>query len=198
VAGDSGNEIPTIWKGTTPTALGLLTGSVGAAAVAINDRGVVAGTSFVGGERATVWHGTTPTALGMLPGMTESDGASINNAGQVVGWSGILVQGSLFPLVATIWNGTTPTNLNSVLDSSGAGWDLTIADGINSKGQIVGTGVYRGAGDVSFLLTPVGPAGAVPSPTIGAGLPGLIIASGGLLVWWHRKRRTQAASQWLG
>src|SRR5215510_15977287 len=76
---------------------------------------------------------------------------AINDTCSVVGFLSVI--GNDRYTLATIWEGTTAIDLNTLLGSSGAGWTLIDAMGINSRGQIVGYG-YNPVGQVTgFLLT---------------------------------------------
>jgi len=112
-----------LWRAGVVTDLPPLPGGATSFASAINDRGIVVGTSAVpgGGLHAVRWQHGVPTDLGVLPGGgTISIARDINRFGVIVGQSQI----DSFNSVAVRWapNGeiqpltTTPTSATAVND----------------------------------------------------------------------------------
>jgi probable HAF family extracellular repeat protein len=105
--------------------LGILPGGDYSSAFAINDSGVVAGTS----NTATSTHAFTWTPaqglrdIGTLPGATASAALAINNQGQIVGSSGVH---------AALWTATGIQDLGTL------GGATSEAHGINNLGAVVG------------------------------------------------------------
>jgi probable HAF family extracellular repeat protein len=135
------------------TDLGRLPGFTRGVPYAINDAGGVVGLSGndSGPTEATLWSGGMVTDLGHVPGTVGSVAFAINDAGQAVGRSDFEICCSYH---ATLWIGGVAIDLNTVLDSSGIGWTLWFANGVNTFGQIVGFGTNPSGEPDAFLLTP--------------------------------------------
>jgi len=186
-----GTDHAFLWEqGTGMTDLDTLPGMVHSMAYKINNVGQVVGESstvFTPGwyslGRACLWENGSVIDLGLLPGNAYSIAWSINDSGLAVGAAYTDPEHDDLDHRAFIWDSVDGIqDLNGMLDSSGAGWTLLVAQDINSRGQIVGWGVNPSGSTHAFLLTPA----IIPEPStlwIWSLLAALGIFAG------HRRRR---------
>jgi probable HAF family extracellular repeat protein len=132
-----------LWQNGTVTMLPNLAGVTGNGnATAINIRGQIVGESPVAGTYNTVgvvWNGTAITNIGTVDGIQYSQANAINASGEVVGTADPMCSPCVAPR-AWFWRpGGTITALDTLLPA-GSGWKLERANGVNDRGQIVGSG----------------------------------------------------------
>lgn len=130
---------------------------------AINNAGHVAGWSTLGPDllaHAALFDGTAWKDLGTLGG-EQSYGLGVNGSDQVVGFS----MDTREEQRAFIYTGGVMFNLNDISDAKQKGWTLAVASGINTRGDIAGSGLINGQLH-AFLLTSVQepPISSVPEP----------------------------------
>ncbi len=146
-------------------------GGLSSCAQAINDSGLIVGYTDIRGnsaEHAFSYLNGVWTDLGTLGG-TNSYAQAVNSGGVIVGYSDMPGHTSPFVMPGLSKNPDSPgeeqghafvysngvmQDLNSIVDSSGAGYVIQSATGINDQGQIVAIAQLPGVRH-AVLLTPL-------------------------------------------
>lgn len=128
-------------NGTTLINLGVLPGDQSTLAYDINrfDQIVGVSKSTNAPSQAFLYEGGSMTGLGTLPGGGNSEANGINDFGQVVGWA----VSSNGQQRATFYSSGKSRDLNDLIPED-SGWTLQTASAINNRGEITGTGLFRG------------------------------------------------------
>jgi probable HAF family extracellular repeat protein len=146
------------------TDLGTLGGAL-SAAFAVNNSGLVVGSSSNAGNRATYAFMAQQTAsgkpyvmtsLGALGTGTYSQANAVSSSGTIVGQSNLVPNSLAYH--AFIYKGTAQGGTGKMVDlntliPANSGWVLTSATGIDDNGLITGTGTFNGTSQ-AFILAP--------------------------------------------
>lgn len=149
--------------------IGTIAGSTSSGAF-INENGHIAGTSTINSfdnrQHAFLYDGTLHDlgAIGTGDFLSDrSTGYGINIHDEVVGSTYRLYQGGSLYQIPFIYTGGQMYDLETLVDSSGAGYRLYTATGINDAGQIAVDAITPSGQFHAVLLTPNG--SGTPTPT---------------------------------
>lgn len=177
------SSVATVWENGNVIALDGFSANAHSQANAVNDLGHVVGfsTDASGNRLAAFWDDSGVTSLGALAGFSQSEALGINDAGFIVGLSTHIDEFGRQSRAATLWADGQIYNLQDLIENLGADWVVFSVNGINAKGQIVGT-AYIDDGfyplNRGYVLTPV------PEPSHLA----LLLAGIGLLCMSKRRQ----------
>jgi probable HAF family extracellular repeat protein len=161
----------------TVTDLGTLPGNSVSQAYALNDSGEATGVSeTASATTATMFSGGKATSIS-APGSSFSYATAINGSGEIAGWN-VFVSNFNSNSQAFLYSHGSVLNINSAaLFPSG-----TEAHGINSFGEVVGTGYLSGSNFHAFLyrgsrMEDIGPSGAFQASADAINTAGQIVGT---------------------